>query len=139
MAISDCVSWKPLLNGSAQGSRNEVTRAMRYGTSITSSAMRRRAGGRGDQHVAQPRAGDEQHAEPGDEQHRRGAEVRLGEQQQRDEHQQAERLDEPHRRVAQLFLAPHRVARDEDERQHARQLGGLEVEARAGGSSGGCR
>jgi hypothetical protein len=39
MAISDCVSWKPLLNGSAQGFRNEVTRAMRYGTSITSNAM----------------------------------------------------------------------------------------------------
>ncbi len=37
MAISDCVSWKPLLNGSAQGSRNDVTRAMRYGAITTSS------------------------------------------------------------------------------------------------------
>ena len=43
--------------------------------------------------------------------------------------EQRHRLDEPVRSAAQLVLAAHGVARDEDEREHARQLGRLEVEA----------
>ena len=39
------------------------------------------------------------------------------------------RLDEPHRRVAQFIFAAHRITCDEYEREHARQLGCLEVEA----------
>ena len=48
-------------------------------------------------------------------------------------------LIRPERGGAQLVLAAHRVARDEDQHQHARQLRGLEVEAQQRGSSGGCR
>ena len=82
IAISDCVSWKPLLNGSSQGFEEAAIRRCKP---VGARQREQRDAGCADaadqQEVAQPRAGDEEHGGAGDAEHDGGAEIGLDEQQ----------------------------------------------------------
>ncbi len=111
MAINDCVSWKPELNGSAHGSMNAVRRFSRYADVTAITAMPAAAIADERKEVTQLHAGEEQHAKTGGQQHRRRAEVRLHRSSSGSaRHQHTERLEEALQLFLQLALPPHDVA-----------------------------